>query len=458
MIKAPLSLAYMTTLYKLLVFRNAFKYTPHSKQLECHCSSARFKTVQAGARGGKSIIGGVEGAFQLLFPGRHIWFVSLNYDLADKEFDWMLEFLGRYEWGPGVKLIDICRQNNPSRGQRRIETPWGSWAETRSAKNPENLLGEEIDVHIVGEASQLPDSAWRRYLYPRLGPRKGGAYILSTPNWDSGFLRTMVDCGLSGSPEYSDYETFKFSVLANPTFPAEEYHQAKKVLPREVFLEQYEGEFVSRRGRVFPQFTSENITEEMPGEGWLVYRVLHHEANSFNNPFVCLSVAQDPDTRNFIIYDEYYKAQVLPEDACGKIYAGTGNRLVFTNVSDYYNPTLQETVRKYLGTCSVNDEKGFSRRHAIVRRIQAVQSSLMSKETGPPLVRVHKSCVNTIANFEEAKWPNPKKEETEMAEGELPTTKNMPGPLALSYLISYYMQAAYSINIYNAQMTGRKAS
>lgn len=440
----------MTPAYKLLAFKRLFGYTPHGVQLRIHASKARFRIVAAGARGGKSILGGVEAAYQLLFPGRHIWFVSSVYDLADKEFDWMLEFLGRAKWDDNFSFLDLCRLSNPSRGTRRIETLWGSWAETKSALKPETLLGEELDLHILGEASQMPQSAWDRQLYARLGPRQGGALLLSTPNWDSGFFSTLFERGKSERSEDSDYEHFQFKVTANPYFPVSEYDQAKLVLPELVFREQYDGEFVSRRGAVFPQFRPEvHVVTELPKgfESWPVLRGFHHEKNSFNNPISVVFVAMNPEDRSLLVFDETSRAQALVTDVCEEVAKKSKGRRIISSVTDYFNPTLRDALKKVLGRVTVNQEKKYSMKHAVVQRIQALQTLF---NVSPPRILIHKDCEKVIEELEKAKWPDPVKEEREMAEKELPTTKFMGLPLALSYAVTFALQAQ-GIDVYQAQ-------
>lgn len=438
---------------KIRCFRRYLSYNPHHKQLPVHLSPARFRCVAAGARAGKSMLAGAEGAIALLFPGTHIWYVSSVYDLADKEFDWTLEFLSRMKFGGG-SVLDVCRLNNPARGSRRIETPWGSWGETKSSQKPETLLGEELDLEIFGEASQMSRTVWDRYLYPRLGPRKGRAIFVSTPNWDSGFFRDMYEQGLS--EEYPDYASWKFSVRENPTFPLEEYDLAKRTLDDKVFAEQYDGEFTSRRGLVFPQFEDAHIVEELPADlpNWPVFRCWHHERNSFNNPLVCLFVAVDPATRAMWVYDEFYRRECLPLDACQVARARTKGRRVLGNLTDFRNPTLEETLRKNLGTTKSNDERKYNQKHSLVRRLQAVQTGLKLVD-GVAKIKIFRGCENLINDFNSAKWPDPRKDEAEMAEAELPTSKFMPGPLALSYLCAY-LRLAGGENIYEAQRPQRE--
>ena len=444
------TLSLSNSLFKLSVFQS-FRYTPHTKQLSVHLSNARFKIVAAGARAGKSMLAGAEGAFALLFPSAHVWYVSSVYELADKEFDWTLDFLARLEVG-NKRVIDLAHLNNPARGSRRIEFPWGSWAETKSSQKPETLLGEEIDLLIMGEASQMGKAAWERQLYARLGPRRGRVLAISTPNWDAGFFRDLYERGNSESPDDLEYESWNFSVLANPTFPQEEYEKARKLLDEKVFAEQYEGQFVSRRGYVFPQFGDHNIAESLPEEHvhWPIFRAWHHEKNSFNNPVVCLAVAIDPETRDLWVIDEFYQAGVLPEDVAVEMRERTRGRRVIGNVTDFRNPTLRDTLRKHAGTVTTNDEKKYPAKHAIVRRLQALQTDLRPREDGTAKIKVSRKCERTLDNFERAKWPDPKPDQAEMAEVELPTTRYMGAPLALSYLVAY-MKLAAGEDIYRAQ-------
>lgn len=431
---------------KIACFYNYFSYQPHPKQLEVHLSTARFRTVAAGARAGKSMLGGAEAALFLLLPNIHVWFVSAIFSLADKEFDWMLEFLSRCRLS-GKRVVEYANLSNPSRGVRKIRFPWGSWAETKSSANPESLLGEELDLIVVGEASQLPKSAWNRQLRPRLGPRNGGALALSTPNWDGGFLKHMCELGESKDVEFSEYESWQFSVLANPTFSREEYLLAKATLPEKVFKEQYDGEFVSRSGVVFPQFGKNHVVVDLPEESiyWPILIGIHHERNSFNNPLSAVIVCIDPETKKSYIIDEYYESQAMHVNLFFALDEKTKGRRIITIMTDFANFTLQEAIKKKYTSVNVNNEKKYTKKHAIVRRIQMLQTSLLKEE-----ILISSNCKNTISEFTQCKWPTPRKEEVESAESEMPRTKFLNLPLALSYVVAF-CKIAQGIDIYSAQ-------
>lgn len=167
---------------KFSIFRD-FKYFPSPGQKQVHESYARFNICAAGARFGKSMLAGAEAAYSFLIPSRRIWIVGTQYELAEKEFNWALEFLGNFKIdGDERPILDYCLVRNNQKGSREVIAPWGSFIKTKSTEKPQLLLGEEIDLCILSEASQIARSVWERQLRARLGPRKGRLYAISTPN------------------------------------------------------------------------------------------------------------------------------------------------------------------------------------------------------------------------------------------------------------------------------------
>jgi len=171
-------------------------------------------------------------------------------------------------------------------------------------------------------------------------------------------------------------------------------------------------------------------------EHWPVIRAVHHEKNSYNNPFACVFVAISPETREYWVYDEVYINQANIEDACAKITEKSKGRRIVTTITDYRNPTLKDAVKKYLGSAVVNNEKKYNSKHATVRKIQALQNALKLKE-GKSEIHISEACKNTIMEFQNLKWPEPKKEEREQAEAELPTTKYISLPIAVSQVVAF---------------------
>jgi len=428
-------------------------YEPHEKQMAIHAAmdNHRFITAAAGARAGKSMAGGAEIAAHLLLPDFRIWVVSAVYELAEKEFNWALEFLGMFEFA-GKRLIDLARVSNAARGSRVIEMPWKSFCRTRSTERSQTLLGEELDMIIMGEASQIPRAPWERMLRARIGPRNGKVLAISTPNSDAGLFMDFFENGKNEEEEWRDWYSIQFSVADNPTFDKEEIEIARKELDEKIFREQYLGEFVSRKGRVFPAFGQPHIFEEFPDgfEHWGVFRAIYHHNNAFNNPFVCLWVAIDPKNKDFWVYKEVWRPEILVSEIIAEIQEKSKGTRIIGTLTDFWNPSLQDDLRKNGLPISTNDEKQHQRKNAMVRRIQALQNALKIREEDAVQVHVHESCQETIRELTAAKWRDPQKEENEMAEHPLPSDKHISCPIALSFVVARlrYMQ---NIDIYSAQ-------
>ena len=137
-------------------------YVPSPGQQEFHNSSARFKVFAAGSRFGKSMMAGAEVAYEFLRPNHRIWIIGTQYDLAEKEFNWALQFLARVKLPNGRNILDMCKIINRQLGPKRIESSWGSSICTKSSEKLTSLLGEEIDMAVLSEASQHSTISWER--------------------------------------------------------------------------------------------------------------------------------------------------------------------------------------------------------------------------------------------------------------------------------------------------------
>ena len=98
-------------------------------------------------------------------------------DLAEKEF--------RVVWRLVVDqgLIPVKRK---SERELFIQFENGSFLECRSEENPDQLIGEGLDLVILAEAARLKLRTFDQYIRPALADRKGKLLATSTPrgfNW-----------------------------------------------------------------------------------------------------------------------------------------------------------------------------------------------------------------------------------------------------------------------------------
>ena len=427
---------------KMAFFHNA-GYIPSPGQEQFHLSLARYRILVAGSRFGKSMAGGYEAAFELMIPGRQIWIVATNYDLAKKEFGWAMNALSSIQYGDS-KIIDLCDYHDGDRGPKYIKTPWDSWLYTKSTEERTLLLGEELDLLILGEGSQIPFEAYDRYLRRALISRKGRLICPSTPNSDAGLLMHFWKQVQEKKPGWAGWQ---FRSVDSGHLSEEEWKSMKEDMTEENFAEQGEGKFVSRRGKVF-RFGDDHVFKKPP-EGMEHWPVLMGVRMNFKNPFAILFIAINREERTYWVYDEIYLTEKLPSEIAPLMIQKQKGRHIIGRITEYGDGAKIIEMRKAGIDCTPIDEKAFSKSQATIRRIQAVQNCLKVRPEKGPRLRVSADCVNTIKDLESCTWPDKREDKEEI---ELPLTKHLHAPLALSYVLAY-CEALWGINIYAATET-----
>jgi len=214
-------------------------------QAAIHRSSARFRVVDAGRRFGKSLLGGREVFAQAVIPDSYIWIVGPTLDLAEKEF--------RVAWKLIVdkELIPVRRK---SERELFMQLSNGTTIECRSEENPDQLIGEGLDLVVCAEAARLKHRTWDQYLRPALADRRGDALLTSTPrgfNWFFDFYNR----GQKDHPEFEPgWESWQIPSSANPLLSPEEIEGARRTSTPEAFAQEWEAKFISYGGLVFPEF------------------------------------------------------------------------------------------------------------------------------------------------------------------------------------------------------------
>lgn len=432
-------------------FAKRVGYTPSAGQALVHSSNKRFRVVVAGARFGKSMAGGFEASFHLLFPDFRIWCVAPVYELADKEFNWCLEFLARYKAPDGRSIFDYGKLADPSKGSRTFSLPWGSFIKTKSTENADSLLGEELDMIVFGEASCVPREPWERKLRARIGPRDGMVLAFSTGAGDNGLFAEFVENGLSEDEETRKYwQTWQFKTIDNPTFSTEEWERAKAELDPDVFSEQYEGKLVSRRGLVF-RFTENHILKTLPKDSENL-PILASIQPGYKNPCSVVFLMYDFQEKTYIVYDELYLKETLLSDIATQIRAKTAGRRFLGCLSDYWQPdAIREIEKTGLGVSVNDEERKVGRVQGTIMRVRTLQNVLRIRENGNSRLKIFHKCENTINDFQKCKWPDKPKEESDKLEAEIPLPKFFQSPQATSHAIAF-LEASAGINVYaNAQ-------
>jgi len=319
-------------------------YYPGAHQCAFHASLAKIKVFSGGARAGKSMVAGYDIAPILLTPGTQTWLVAPEYELAEKEFDYVRQFIMREEIWPYIKdhfskkMGGRISWNPRSTGGCEIRAGWGphmppgtefSWVRVRSSMRETKLLGEELDCLCLCEGANIPERQWERQLKMRLTTRDGITLIPSTPS-GMDWTAKLYEKGLRGEPGHF---AINADARMNPTANLESIRFHSKDMPEEVFNEQVRGIPTPKHGLVYKGFQPMSHVgfwqKDWPLPGWRVGRAIDF---GYTDPFVVLWIAVDED-HNYYVFDEFYRKGVLVQDVIREIAKREGAELKTTDSS-----------------------------------------------------------------------------------------------------------------------------
>ena len=220
--------------------RDLISFVPHQAQQTILENLKRFSIICAGRKFGKSLLCSYIALKYGLLPKKIAWIVAPSYDLAKKEFKIISN------WALNCFESGTFKINN---SELSIDCPLGSKIVCKSAEFPTGLLGENVDLLFVDEASRIGKNIWESYLRPNLSATKGSAVFISSPIGKENWFYNLFLKGQQG--DNKDWISFNFPSEANPHLDKEELKQAEATLPQEVFKQEYGGEFLDFSAQVF---------------------------------------------------------------------------------------------------------------------------------------------------------------------------------------------------------------
>ena len=262
-------------------------YTPHPKQLDIHLDASRFRVIAAGRRGGKTVFASMEAIKVLAQPNTRTWIVGPTKDAARKVF--------REVWDRTIRSGHWHRAQGSSEREGRLVTDWGSTIEIRTTKEPDNLIGEGLDLLIWDEAAKVPtDSFWIYELRATLSDRRGRAIFISTPVGRNWFYRLWKKGDDTLAGEWSSY---RYTSADNPYIHPEEILSAQGDLTEEAFDQEYLAEFTRFSGRVYKAFDPDgrHVFKIDEGDEFLFEDFYAGIDDGFRNPFAIVVAGDDGD-------------------------------------------------------------------------------------------------------------------------------------------------------------------
>tara|TARA_Y100001963_G_scaffold154513_1_gene243456 strand:- start:2145 stop:3341 length:1197 start_codon:yes stop_codon:yes gene_type:complete len=197
----------------------------HIGQRKVIDEAARWNVVCCGRRFGKTTLGQILAAEELLRGGRVGWFAP-TYRFSSESFRFFDSTLR--------PAATAC-----NRSEMRIELLTGGVLDVWSLDNPDSGRGRKYSLVIIDEAGIVRDleDAWNGTIRPTLTDYRGKAWLLGTPKGRGYFFRLFA----KGEAGDTDWKAWRLPTLANPFMPPEEVAAAKRDLPAQVFAQEYEG-------------------------------------------------------------------------------------------------------------------------------------------------------------------------------------------------------------------------
>lgn len=287
----------------------AVEFTPHPAQQKIFDSKARYIGALAGIRGGKTTAGAV-------------WLCSRIFAdyKAGKRGDYLIV-------APTIKILE---QSTLPKFKEYFPADWGVYKDkkgsfdliwcrkdskepcrifVRSMDDPNSIEGMEALAIWGDEVGQMKGEAWPN-LVGRVSITQGPILMTSTPYAMNWFYTEVYKKWKEGNP---NFEVIAWSSKDNPAFPLAEYENARTILPPQIFERRYNGKFTRMEGLVYPEFDEDRHVVDpfpIPSKG-LIFGGMDFGRN---NPNAIVCIWEDPETKVYYVYKEFYRSEVLLQE------------------------------------------------------------------------------------------------------------------------------------------------
>jgi len=228
-------------------FRRPYLY---DQQTQALYSDARYSVVEASTKSGKT-----HGAIVWLFeqasvygkPGRNYWWVAPVFAQAKIAYRRMKAAIPRHLRVTNETELTITLAN-------------GAIIWFKGSDRPDSLYGEDVYAAVIDEASRCREDAWhavRSTLTATQGPVRIIGNVKGRGNWAYHIARRAQ----SGTPGYEYHKITAWDAVEAGILEREEIEDAKSTLPDRVFRELYLAEAADDEGRVYCNFSAENVAE-----------------------------------------------------------------------------------------------------------------------------------------------------------------------------------------------------
>lgn len=257
----------------------------HEKQKQIVSSHKRFKVVQAGRRGGKTMLEVEDMVFE-----------AVNYEDAPIFYIAPTQVQARaIIWSALKKRLHGIAKVNEQRLEMTVPNKYGTFNLIKVAgwENRENFRGQKAKKIYFDEVDTMRDFfiGWQEIFRPALTDLKGKAIFSGTPKKES---RNLQRLGRQANPQDKDYNPdwgyFKFTTADNPYIDPSEIEAAQRELDPETFRQEYLAEYVDNTGALF-KFEA-------------VVDVFSNTVSKENSKYLIIDVADDGTDRTIFSFWE----------------------------------------------------------------------------------------------------------------------------------------------------------
>lgn len=270
-------------------------YEPHKFQERFHKSKARFRSVFAGRRSGKTVSGVIECLIQS-WKYKDCNGTDYRGIIVEPTYGDITRFLiPEIEkwWKPYIAEFN--------RSQNKVTLKNGFVIYLLSSQEFDRFRGNKLRWLWLDEAEyyMYGQKLWEA-AFPCLTDYEGMCWATTTTRGKGWTYKTFREPAMAGDPMY---ESFVFRTIDNPAIPASEIELARKTLPEKKFLVEYEASFEDFVGQIYYMFSRKDHVIE-PFSIPRHWRVIKGMDVGYQHPFSAVWVAIDPDDR-YYVFSEY---------------------------------------------------------------------------------------------------------------------------------------------------------
>lgn len=221
------------------------------KQIDIFSSRARFKTVTAGRRFGKTYLSRGWLCYRAItIPKSMNWYCAPTYRQAKQLM-----------WGPLKEMIPKKYIAHKDETDMTIRLVNKSVISLRGTDNPDSLRGPGLDSLVLDECAFMKEGIWDTILSPMLADRLGHAIFITTPTGYNWFYDLVME-----AKNDDEWETFHFTTLDGGNVSVKEIEKQRSRLDPRKFRQEFEASFENMSGRVYYAFDRDkNVIDWNPG-------------------------------------------------------------------------------------------------------------------------------------------------------------------------------------------------